>query len=114
MTRTRVDARVRELVADGRRMFMRSPLSDPELESLARSVLEAESVRCEIAEIEALAEDLERASVIPHTHPESSSAWLKIQPGLFMRAPETSGHCASDAALEAYDATYEAIKRRAK
>lgn len=108
------DACVRELVVEGRRMFRHSPLSDLELEILARSAIKAELVRLEIAEIDALAEELERASVISHTHPESSSPWVKIQRGLFMRVPETSGHCASDAALQAYDAEYEKIKRRAK
>ena len=103
------DARVRELVAEGRRMFGHSPLSERELESIARRTIEAgDRIR------EKLGEELERRSVMPHPHPESSSAWLKIQPGLFMRASETSGHCASDAALQAYDAEYEKIKRRTR
>ena len=67
--RSQGDARVRELVAEGRRMFRHFPLSDLELEILAQECL---------------------------------------------KAPVSVIECASDAALQAYDDTYEAIKRRAK
>ena len=103
------DARVRELVAEGRRMFTRSPLSDVELEMLARAAL--------VAELEAklrFEAKLEAASVIQRPHGrERSSEWVKIQPSLHIRAPETSsGHCDGEAALRAYDEEYERVRRR--
>lgn len=39
------DDRVRALIADGRKMFTHSPLSEKELELLARSVIDAEPNR---------------------------------------------------------------------
>ncbi len=106
-----IDARVRALVDEGRRMFTRSPLSRAELEALARAAL--------VAELEAKLKfeaKLEAASVIQRPHGrERSSEWVKIDPSLYIRGSETSsGHCDGDAALRAYDDEYERVKRREK
>ncbi len=104
-----IDARVRELVAEGRRLFPNSPLEKKEIESLAQAAL--------VADLEAklrFETKLEAASVIQRPHGrERSSEWVKIQPSLFIRASETaSGHCDGDAALRAYDDEYERVRSR--
>ncbi len=107
-TYPQIDECVRALVADGRAMFSRTPLSQKELELLAKAAI--------VAELEATLRfeaKLEAASVIQRPHGrESSSPWVEIQPDLHIRVSETSGHCASDAGLRAYDEEYDRVKRR--
>jgi len=92
MTPAQTEVRIRELVADGRRMFRHSPLSDAELERLAASSIDAtagDGLTCSRCYLPV---NSERQLCKART-PASPFCWteqlqkgeLEIQPGLRLR-----------------------------
>ena len=80
-------ARVRDLVTAGRKMFRHSPLSDPQLEAIARSALLGRCCRCgrAVTKPQQVCRERTPASVFCWEE-QLQPGELEIQPGLRMRA----------------------------